>query len=391
MSRSRSTLQTDGIRALLLPPTANLRCHNRAGGEESAVLSRSGAVLRALRAYVPGYPMPAGTHPKILVIRGGAIGDFLLTLPAIQLLRDAFPNVRLEILGYEHIVTLAQSGGLADATRSIEYAPMAGFFNPKAELDPELCEYFAGFQQVISYLYDPDGFFAGNLRRAGVRQLLEASPKIDPEGDHATRQLAQPLERLALFLEDPCVRLGVAAADREFARQFLAAGWAGAERRRLVAIHPGSGGERKNWPVEQWAELGRWLLEFPAEERPRLLLVGGEADEKATAALRKLDPRGEDVARAENLPLPQVAALLANADLFLGHDSGISHLAAAVGTRCLLLFGPTDPDIWAPPCPFVSVLRSAEGQVAGLGLGTVQEAVRVCFAEERPHRIDSAA
>jgi heptosyltransferase-3 len=341
--------------------------------------------------FPPAPVMSAATTPKILVIRGGAIGDFLLTLPAIQLLREAFPNVRLEILGYEHIVTLAEGGGLADATRSIEYSAMAGFFNPKAELDAELCEYFTGFQQVVSYLYDPDGFFAGNLRRAGVRQLLEASPKIDPEADHATRQLARPLECLALFLEDPCVRLAVAAADHEFARQFLQATAPAPEPRRLVAIHPGSGGERKNWPADRWLELGRWLQSFPPSERPRLLVVGGEADEKALAALRGLSAPGHPVMLAENLPLPQVAALLAAADLFLGHDSGISHLAAAVGAPCVLLFGPTDPDIWAPPCPAVTILRPASGVVRDLDIAAVQEAVRVCFARERRDRIGSPA
>ncbi len=320
--------------------------------------------------------------PKILVIRGGAIGDFLLTLPAIQLLRDAFPNARLEILGYEHIVSLAEAGGLADATRSIEYSAMAGFFNPKAELDAELCAYFAGFQQVISYLYDPDGFFAGNLRRAGVRQLLEASPKIDAEGDHAVRQLARPLERLALFLEDPCVQLDVAAADREFARDFLP----GSPGSRLLAIHPGSGGERKNWPLDRWLELGRWLREFAAGERLRLLLVGGEADGKAIAVLRSALAAGGELAVAENLPLTQVAALLARADWFLGHDSGISHLAAAMGARCVLLFGPTDPDVWAPPCPAVTVLRSGTGLMPGLSVPAVQEAVRDCFAAGPPKR-----
>ena len=325
--------------------------------------------------------MATGSQSKILVIRGGAIGDFLLTLPAIRLLREAFPQVRLDILGYEHIVTLAVGGGLADATRSIEYSAMAGFFNPKADLDAGLSEYFAGFQQVISYLYDPDGFFAGNLRRAGVRQLLEASPKIDLAGDHATRQLARPLERLALFLDDPCVTLGVPPEEGQFAREFLAARFPGDAHRRLVAIHPGSGGERKNWPVERWAEIARWLLALPEEERPRLLLLGGEADARALHGLETMLARGPGGwAVAENLSLPQVAALLAEADLFLGHDSGISHLAAAVGTRCLLLFGPTDPDIWAPPGPAVGIVQAPDGLLSGIPVEAVWTAVRDCFA-----------
>jgi len=66
--------------------------------------------------------------PRLLVIRGGAIGDFILTLPAIKLLREAFPAAQLEILGYQHIVALAERRWYADATRSIEYSAMAGFF-----------------------------------------------------------------------------------------------------------------------------------------------------------------------------------------------------------------------------------------------------------------------
>ena len=69
---------------------------------------------------------------RILVIRGGAIGDFILTLPAIKLLRDAFPCAHLEILGYRHIISLAEVSGYANATRSIEYGPLAyhGKTNP---------------------------------------------------------------------------------------------------------------------------------------------------------------------------------------------------------------------------------------------------------------------
>lgn len=323
--------------------------------------------------------MPVSSQPKILVIRGGAIGDFLLTLPAISLLREAFPHARLEILGYEHIISLAASGGYADAVRSIEYAAMAGFFNPKADLDPELSAYFAGFQQVVSYLYDPDGFFAGNLRRCGVKNLIEASPKVDVEGDHAARQLARPLERLALYLHDDVdTRLRPAAEQQAAADMILQTFAVQEEPRPLVAIHPGSGGERKNWPPERWAALGQWLLSLPKKIGPRVLLVGGESDAKTLADLRAAwaaHPIEGNLLVAENRPLPELAALLTRCQLFIGHDSGISHLAAAVGVPCVLLFGPTDPDIWAPARPGIAVLRSPDETLAGLALETVCAAV----------------
>ncbi|MDQ3414237.1 MAG: hypothetical protein M3480_04570, partial [Verrucomicrobiota bacterium] len=182
---------------------------------------------------------------RILVIRGGAIGDFILTLPAIKLLRDSFPSAHLEILGYQHIVALAQMSGYADATRSIEYGALSTFFSRDGELAPDLVTYFSGFQQIVSYLFDPDEIFSNNLRRAGVRNLIAGSAKIDDQ-EHAARQLARPLERLALYLEDPAALI-VPNEEREL-------------QPSLIAIHPGSGSEAKNWPLDRFVELASALL-----------------------------------------------------------------------------------------------------------------------------------
>ncbi len=294
---------------------------------------------------------------RILVIRGGAIGDFILTLPAIALLREAFPAAHLEILGYRHIVALAEMSGYADASRSIEYGPLASFFTEGGELASELVEYFGSFQQVISYLFDPDQIFAANLRRAGVRNLITGLPTITSE-EHAARQLARPLESLALFLEDPAARIKPneqRLVDRE-----------------LLAIHPGSGSEQKNWPRERFVGLAESLLQ--RNEKQKLLLVGGEADEERLTHLARSLP-DERVTVAKNLPLPDLANRLQNCAFFIGHDSGISHLAAAVGTPSLLLFGPSDPAIWAPKNPQVRVLRVADLTMNGISLAEVMAAL----------------
>ena len=68
------------------------------------------------------------SKPRILVIRGGAIGDFILTLPAIAALRKQFPRAHLEVLGYPHIARLAVAGGLVDRVQPIEARGLAGFF-----------------------------------------------------------------------------------------------------------------------------------------------------------------------------------------------------------------------------------------------------------------------
>jgi heptosyltransferase-2 len=308
--------------------------------------------------------------PRILVIRGGAIGDFVLTLPAIRLLRENFPQAHIEILGYKHIVALAEGRFYADATRSIEYGGLSRFFIPGTELPEDLVEYFGSFQQIVSYLYDPDGFFEGNLRRSGVKHYLHGPPVVD-DSAHAAQQLAQPLEGLALYLEEKAPVLYPTETDRLLAEEAIAEAFPGADG-PLIAIHPGSGGERKNWPAARWAELGDDL--FRRAPEARVLLVGGEADEAQMAHLLAAW-RGRAVHSAMHLPLPELAAILQRVRLFLGHDSGVSHIAAAVGAPGVVLFGPTDPDIWAPLSGKMRVLRAPEGDLSRLPVESVAAAL----------------
>ena len=133
------------------------------------------------------------------MIRGGAIGDFILTLPAIKLLRDSFPAAHLEILGYKHIVALAEMSRYADATRSIEYGPLSSFFSRESELAPELVDYFGGFQQVISYLFDPEKIFFNNLKRAGVRNLIVGLAENHRRGTRRAATGASPRKSRALL------------------------------------------------------------------------------------------------------------------------------------------------------------------------------------------------
>ena len=313
---------------------------------------------------------------RVLVIRGGAIGDFVLTLPAIRLLREIFPEAAVEILGYHSIVQLAEGRYYAGVTRSIDYAPLAGFFNPRAELDDALCKYFAGFQQVISYLYDPDESFAENLLRAGVRHLIQGSPKIGA-GSHAACQLARPLERLALFLKDPAARLFPSSRDERDADNILNEKGI---RSPFFVVHPGSGGKHKNWPISRWEEFCLWILQDFSYYH--LVCAGGEADGPALEYLahRIQSPR---LVFLDSLSLPILAAVFSKARGFVGHDTGISHVAAAAGAPCLLLYGPTDPEVWAPANHLVHVLTSPTGFMEDLPLETVREAFESLIEQEQ--------
>jgi heptosyltransferase-2 len=313
----------------------------------------------------------SANKPHILVIRGGAIGDFVLTLPAIRMLRQTLPHCHLEILGYRHIADLALHGGpepgttYADAVRNIEYGPMAAFFARNGQLAPDLCAYFAGFQQVVSWLFDPDGIFAANLERAGVRNFLGVHEKIT-DHQHASVQLARGLERMAVFLEDSATRLFPTDATKAAAAAWLAGHAPDKAGRPLVALHPGSGSPKKNWPAGNWQRLGDRIASGGA----RLLLIGGEADDSALETLaRSLSVHAPLIAR--NLPLPTLAALLARCTAYFGHDTGISHIAAATGTPSTLLFGPTDPSVWAPIGGHVRIIRAPGGDLGSVAPETV--------------------
>ncbi|MEM0897621.1 MAG: glycosyltransferase family 9 protein [Verrucomicrobiota bacterium] len=284
---------------------------------------------------------------RILVIRGGALGDFILTLPAIQLLREGLPKNHIEILGYRPTVDLAVASGHADAVRSMEYGPLSGFFAPGAKLDGELCGYFESFDLIVSYLYDPDDFFHDNLAEAGAKTVLRGLHKPVEGGGPASAQLAVPLEQLALYLEDPAPVIRIAGKGEK----------EGTGRRRL-AIHPGSGSAEKNWPMEEWARLGVKLTEELGEVE--LLLVTGEAEEEATRDLEEAwKAAGIKFIKADQWDLPRLAGALRDCSMFLGHDSGVSHLAGACECRCLLLFGPTSPGVWAPRNEQVKVIQDA--------------------------------
>lgn len=309
---------------------------------------------------------------RILVIRGGAIGDFILTLPALRLLREGFPDASIEILGYKHIIALAHDRFYARQTRSIEYGPMAGFFSRNGELDQELQDYFAGFDQIISYLFDPDRIFETNLRRSGVKNLLNGHAPLH-DSLHATFQLAAPLQQLALFLDDPAAKVFPSDADHVAAADFL-----GPDPAPFFSLHPGSGSKTKNWPAGRWREIVGWML----RDRPahKVLLVGGEADGEALASLRTSLPP-ERVQIAEGLPLTTLAAVLARADFHLGHDSGISHLSAATGVPGLLLFGPTDPEVWAPTQPGIRVLRAPDHKMESITTDELSAALSEHFQQ----------
>jgi heptosyltransferase III len=310
---------------------------------------------------------------QILVIRGGAIGDFILTLPVLAALRRAFPGTRLELLAYPQVGKLALASGLVDGVTSIEGGALAGFFAAEGRLDAGLRNYFSRFAIILSYLYDPDRIFETNVARCATAQFIVGPHRPETAaGFHATDTLLKPLERLAIFQADAQPRLSLVAKSAE-----------GASPRPMLALHPGSGSESKNWPEARWAALLDRLVTWPDLE---LLLVGGEAEGRKLERLAARLPTAR-ATLARSLPLLELAGQLVRCAGFVGHDSGISHLAAALGLPTLVLWGPTPEAVWRPQGAHVRVVRHAAGLHAlppDEVLAAVKELLQRCGAMARP-------
>lgn len=306
---------------------------------------------------------------KVLVIRGGAIGDFILTLPAITALRGRFPGAHLEILGYPHIVQLAQAAGLVDRIQGIEARALAGFFARNGELAEDLADYFSEFDLIVSYLYDPDEIFQANVGRCTAAQFIAGPHRADDTVPvHAAKVYLRPLERLAIFDADPVPRLSL---DPEpLVSPNPARAGEGGSTLNSLALHPGSGSERKNWAEAKWAELMQHLIR---RSNFHLLLVGGEAEGGRLQRLAAALPPAR-VRLAQSLALVELARLMQRCRAFIGHDSGISHLAAALGLPGLILWGDSVEEIWQPPSEKMVVLRHSEG-LQRLEVSTVLEAL----------------
>lgn len=286
---------------------------------------------------------------RILVFRGGALGDFILTLPFLEAIRRAHPDAHLTLVGNRRAASLALEVNLLSECISQDDARWASLYSTDGIPGP-LREWLESFDEIICFLPDPDG---------AVRSLLFGlkGPRV-----HCHPPLPDNGPVAAHFCS-VLPSLGIRTTTTP--SQAL---WQRNPRASFIAFHPGSGSSRKNWPVECWNRL---LENLPL---PSVLIASAQD----TAFLNGLTFKGD---RCIDASLSEVSRLLGRAAFYIGHDTGVSHLAAAVGTPSLLLYGPTDPAQWAPLGDHVHVLRAQPLQ--SLSVTTVLGALQAQLALTR--------
>ena len=299
-----------------------------------------------------------GVVQRILVIRGGAIGDLILTLPAIGALRSVFPNARIDVIGDTRWLNLARHPMYADAVIDTERWDIYRLFSHEPRVPKQLAAYLSAFDLILSYLPTSDTTFTNSLKRYCPGEVMGWSPH--PSGvTHVTDHLMEPVLRYAIQGLPAEPRVFPHTEDRRAANQLWRS--AGLPERGVLAVHPGSGGRHKLWPLEGWQQVLAWAAK---EGVPGVLIYGPAEEERGLGPLlNHLNPAWKVLRGA---PLPQLAAILAKCEVFAGHDSGITHLAAAVGTCTLALFGPTDPLMWGPRSRRTCVTQPAPPGPLGL-------------------------
>jgi len=283
---------------------------------------------------------------SILVIHQGALGDFILALPALETIRKAFRHARSVIMGYPRILELVHERFYADDIFSVDQKGMASFFAREGNLDFTLSEFFKTFDLIVVFGKDGEGTVIGNLKRVCQGQIfpINSIPPWD-EKVHITDHLLKQLAQYGLRASEANPKLYLKKSDREWAREFWKNnGVTPEERSKVIILHPGSGSKKKAWPLDRFLSLARTLQ---GRLGSRILVVLGPAEgPDVRKAFEGTGPSAPVLAKG--LTLLQLASVMEGCRFFVGNDSGISHMAAALGLPTLAIFGPTDQRVWSP-------------------------------------------
>ncbi|MBV9958360.1 MAG: glycosyltransferase family 9 protein [Acidobacteria bacterium] len=314
---------------------------------------------------------------RILVYRIGSIGDTIIALPAVRAVSRHFPRASLSFLGNAHEKghVLAQSvlppDGLFEEW--LTYPTGVGRTRPSKDIGRLLLDLRRRKFDTLVYLA-PRGrthvwrdlafFYAAGIRRfighQGIDQLparVLGQPQtvLEHEADH----LLHRLQLSGIPVPPPGegeMDLGINADEKERARAWLREHCGEAlELNNLVGIAPGSNWQSKTWPEERFAELGARLI---SELKLFPLVLGGPEDYERNERLIALWGRGANA--AGQLSVRLAAAALSECRFYVGNDTGTTHLAAAVGTPCVVAFSAQDwPGRWYPYGRGHTVIRRA--------------------------------
>jgi len=295
---------------------------------------------------------------SVLILRSGALGDAVLTLPVLHALRGAGAK-RVTVLGTPRSWEFLNPQLTDVRVVDVSTPEWMGLFQPGLALSEKAPALLAEHSAALLYLLTPSTDVEAKLRATGVANVLTGVPPLrnDSGPPHAAEKLLAPLR----------VWLGAQAAALQNEDAFLDARrdaligplgngpWH--STRRPLLLHPGSGGKTKCWPLERFITLAQnaqaHLSAWP-------VFIFGPAEESLHKEFQRAWPKEIPHGLVVNVNLRTLLGELKQAQAFVGNDAGVAHLAA----RCaptIAIFGPTDPRTWRPLGTRVRVCAPAQG------------------------------
>jgi ADP-heptose:LPS heptosyltransferase len=314
------------------------------------------------------------SEAPILFIHQGALGDLLLSLPALYSLRIHHKNNPWTMVGNTANLVLLHQRFYARAIRSHHEKEWAYLYRERPRLPERFRLFLEAFERVYIFAPQPPEWVIRNLRTGGTGPVdwipsfpeakrKEAVPAVQ-QGVLAARGIPWVSPEKTLFPTDQDRQAGLQVLDR--------IGIGGRPGALPWAIHPGSGGRFKNWPLKNFLALADQLK---AQQKRQPFFILGPVEEEASPPMAEtIQARGFPLVR--RLPLNRLAGLLELSAGYVGNDSGVTHLAAALNLPTVALFGPTDPELWGPAGNRVVILRSQDSAAPGRTKGPLSETER---------------
>jgi ADP-heptose:LPS heptosyltransferase len=290
---------------------------------------------------------------KTLIVRTGGLGDSILTLHCARCLKQQNPWKELSVLGNNAMLDVARLSGAFEGFRLIDESCFAGLYSASKE-HSLLKTYFACFDEVYFYTTESREFISERVVNfgAGICSVLDPRPP-----QNWNRHISEHL--VAIFDENP------STACSWFTNYDPILSTVTSGERHGLIIHPGSGGRLKNWPFENFLEVAGGV------KMPVTFILGPA----------EIEQNFKKIIHENRFPvlcsrsITELRTILNGAGLYVGNDSGVSHLAALCGTPSIVLFGPTDSVVWQPLGNHVKIVVSDDKTMNGIRIEDVVKTI----------------
>jgi ADP-heptose:LPS heptosyltransferase len=277
---------------------------------------------------------------RVLVIFPGALGDLMCLMLALDAISRRHPGASVELMARFELARLVVGRSVVARAHSIDAREVGGLFADETSGDAH--GFFRDFDRIYSFFASDGARFRERLAAATDAEVSFHAFRPSGEG-HVSEGYLRSIDEGASLIS---ARIEPTADDLAAARRLLESK---CESSNLIVIFPGSGSPAKNWPADKFAAL--------ASESGILPSADSALNDKGATCVVILGPAEESIEPVfhnagipvlKDLDLPTVAAIASIASAFVANDSGVAHLAAAVGASGVVIFGPTDPVRWRP-------------------------------------------